>query len=312
MSLTTSGDAKAMAAAFESEAIRCPHTRMMCGDVDGAPWELWRRTPHPALLGDVLGLWAGMVSSAGGHRVLPNGEVMLMFHLGVPQRLTEKGGQTTEELLHLGFVAGLQEQPATYMSLPAETRVVCARLTPRGAYRLFAGLPQAELTGRIVEIDTVLPTRDRIADLHGRMTEAAHLGDALAILERWLQQRFLALDRGHPATCLASTLLSRTTGAMPVQAIVRESGVSERRLRDLMVREVGVPPKRLARILRFRATLDVLAIQREADFAQVAIDLGYYDQPHMNREFRSLAMMTPMQYLDALGDGLDGVDVVAP
>jgi AraC-like DNA-binding protein len=62
--------------------------------------------------------------------------------------------------------------------------------------------------------------------------------------------------------------------------------------------------------VRFRNTLERLARTRSADLSQLALACGYYDQPHLNREFRELALMTPREYLAALGDGLDGADVV--
>jgi AraC-like DNA-binding protein len=36
-----------------------------------------------------------------------------------------------------------------------------------------------------------------------------------------------------------------------------------------------------------------------ASLSQVALDAGYYDQPHMNAEFREMAGLTPRQFLAA-------------
>ncbi|MFW6084495.1 MAG: helix-turn-helix domain-containing protein [Gemmatimonadota bacterium] len=35
----------------------------------------------------------------------------------------------------------------------------------------------------------------------------------------------------------------------------------------------------------------------EPSLAEVALSAGYYDQPHMNREFRRMAGLTPGEYL---------------
>jgi transcriptional regulator GlxA family with amidase domain len=88
------------------------------------------------------------------------------------------------------------------------------------------------------------------------------------------------------------------------------TAVSTRRLRELFVREVGVSPKRLARILRFRAALERLAAAPAVDLTQLALECGYYDQAHLDRDFRELASMTPSEYRVARGAGLDGPDVL--
>ena len=70
-----------------------------------------------------------------------------------------------------------------------------------------------------------------------------------------------------------------------------------------------------SRILRFRRALDELAGglagTPRADLAQLAVTCGYYDQPHMYRDFRALAGMTPLEYLAARSDRIHGSDVMA-
>jgi transcriptional regulator GlxA family with amidase domain len=95
-----------------------------------------------------------------------------------------------------------------------------------------------------------------------------------------------------------------------VDGLADAAALSPRRLRELFLREVGVPPKRLARILRFREALERLATAPAIDRTRLALDCGYCDQAHLYRDFRDLASMTPADYRAALGAGLDGPDVL--
>lgn len=296
------------------EATAGARTRVTRSDPDAPPaerWEMWQRTPPPGLQGLIAGLWAGDADQAvARHQMLPNGELMLMFHLGPTQRLTELGGRACDELLGTGFLAGLQERPSTFETFRANTRVVAARLWPAGAWRLLGGLPQAELTGRVVEIEAALGTCEGVRVLHERMAEAPDLGAALDLLEAWLVRRVAHARAPHSATDAAGSLLRDARGALRVDGLADAAEVSPRRLRELFAREVGVPPKRLARILRFREALERLATAPAVDLTRLALECGYYDQAHLYRDFRSLAAMTPLDYLTRRHPGSDTPDVL--
>jgi AraC-like DNA-binding protein len=235
---------------------------------------------------------------------------MLMLHLGPGQRLLERGGEACNEVFHDGFISGIQERPSTYYCAEPHSRVAAVRLLPLGGYALLGGLPQVELTGQVLDPRAVLGGPSGITALRERMHEASDGGAMLGLLETWLLQRFGTARSPHAATREASALLGGTAGALRVDALASTTGVSPRRLHELFVREVGVPAKRLARILRFRQVLSGLATTPAIDLARLAQHCGYYDQSHLNRDFRDLATMTPLDYLVAHGTGLDGPDVI--
>lgn len=278
---------------------------------DAEPWELWERRPPASMCGLVAGLWAGSAArSEARHRTLPNGELTLMFHLGPTQRLLELDGSPCRSGLGASFLSGLQERPSTFESFEAHTRVAAVRLRPPGGWRLLGGLSQAELTGCVLDAETVLGGASGVAALHERMGNASDLGGALDWLEAWLAARFARSRPAHPATHAAGSLLYDARGRLRVDGLAHAASVSPRRLRELFLRQVGLPPKRLARILRFREALERLATAPAVDLTRLALDCGYYDQAHLHRDFRALAMMTPVDYLTALGAGLDGPDVL--
>jgi AraC-like DNA-binding protein len=286
-------------------------TRVMRGPSPGMEWEMWRRTPPPALGGAVIELWAGFEpGSPARHRVLPNGEVSLMLQIGAAQRLVEHDGVKHDTMLKGAIVSGLQERPGTFEST-APMSVVSARLTPLGAWIVLGGVPQGELAQRVLSIDDVLPACAGMSELSERLLEVSDLGEGLDLLEHWLLARMLSGDapQPHAATQLATACL-QTQPQLSIAAIAKTCGVSGRRLHELFLREVGLSPKRLARILRFRRALQMLAGAAHGDLRDVALSCGYYDQPHLYRDFRALAHLTPIEYMAKLGAGLDGADVL--
>jgi AraC-like DNA-binding protein len=74
----------------------------------------------------------------------------------------------------------------------------------------------------------------------------------------------------------------------------------------------GLSPKTVARLLRF-ADVRQRIERAPARWAQVAFDVGYADQSHLNRDFRQLAGTTPTDFVARLipGGGVVG-DGCAP
>jgi len=54
-----------------------------------------------------------------------------------------------------------------------------------------------------------------------------------------------------------------------------------------------VSPKVLARMLRFGRVLQALRRDPGSDLLGVALDAGYYDQSHLNRDVQAFAGITP-------------------
>ena len=82
-----------------------------------------------------------------------------------------------------------------------------------------------------------------------------------------------------------------------MRALAEELGWSHRRLIARFREQVGLPPKIMGRILRFDRVTQLLLDVEGPRLAEVAYECGYYDQAHLNRDFRDFAGTTPGDYL---------------
>jgi AraC-like DNA-binding protein len=89
--------------------------------------------------------------------------------------------------------------------------------------------------------------------------------------------------------------LELSDGAVPIGELAAELGWSRRHLAVRFREELGMAPKALARLLRFERA--VKRLRAGDELADLALDAGYYDQAHFNRDFRAFAGTTPTQYL---------------
>jgi AraC-like DNA-binding protein len=163
------------------------------------------------------------------------------------------------------------------------------------AARAVFGVPLHEMVDRIVPIDELWGRAgsellDALAPLEGRSRAL------VAALEGSLLRR---LDRAKPAADAevvrhAARALERCAGATGVLALAKRLGVGERALRESFREHIGVSPKRYARIARIRR---VASRAGTAGWADLALEHGFYDQAHLNAEFRALLGVTPRDFL---------------
>jgi AraC-like DNA-binding protein len=135
--------------------------------------------------------------------------------------------------------------------------------------------------------------------------QAASWPDRFAVLDAVLSHRLAAYrDAKHEVSSevrIAWQRLLSSGGTIGVSALAAETGWSEWHLRNRFAAEIGLTPKAAARVVRFDRARRLL--QRRAasglslELAALAAHCGYYDQAHLDREFRSLAGAPPTTWL---------------
>jgi AraC-like DNA-binding protein len=232
---------------------------------------------------------AGRRPATHREHVLPTGGMHLVFRLTeAPLRLFQGEEDRHGRLVGPTVVGGAR---ARYYvrELPQPDGSVGAMLRP-GAARWLLAATAAELSGRHTDLEDLWGLAARSA--HERLLEAGDPGDALRLLEELLVQRLPVVRGLHPVVARA---LFEFTATDQVAAVVARSGCSHRHFVALFRDAVGLSPKRYCRVLRFRRALQLVAGNR-ISLAQIALESGYSDQAHFQREFRELAGMAPDAY----------------
>lgn len=140
----------------------------------------------------------------------------------------------------------------------------------------------------------------RAAGLRERLLEAGGAAARIALLHRWLLG--IAGAATVPAMiAMTAARLQRAPSITRIANICNETGLSPRRFGTLFREHVGMSPKRYARLQRFRAVVASARRDGRVEWSRVAADCGFYDQPHLVREFRAFAGMTPSAYLASCG-----------
>jgi AraC-like DNA-binding protein len=230
-------------------------------------------TPHPALRPFVDRLWIREGSAPRQQfQVLPDGCIDLLLDPARPEAASVVGAMTRALPVMVGG--------------PSST--VAVRFRPGGAVPLLRTRAD-QLTDRRIALDD-LQLRWRPPP----MDDCRDLRQAADRLQRALLDRLSTLAPPDPRLAFAVRALFRPAPP-PIATLAGELGWSRQHAARLFRREVGIGPKLLARVARLqRAVVDVQG-RAGRSLAQAALEAGYFDQAHMDRDFRALAGRSPAQ-----------------
>ncbi len=221
-------------------------------------------------------------------RVLPDGGVHLIFNLGDPPAVPGSGGSAS-------VAAGARCEPSI-IHMAGRVEHVTVTLRPGGIAALL-GIPAAELVAHDVPLDELWGAL--AAEALERLAPTPPTRERAAAMEAVLLDRLAArAARPDAAAAEAVRMIERAGGRIRVRALAGALGISERRLEQIFHRHVGLSPKAVCRIARFRATVALLQREPDRAWSGIAYECGFYDQSHLVNEFRALAGLAPGEFRD--------------
>ena len=253
----------------------------------------YREIPPPAdLRWAVECFWVAEGPAGGTERIVPDGCPELVIQLGGPVRAGDEGEALRAQPRAL--VVG-QRSRALLVSPGSAFRTVAVRLRPSALGRVLHDEAH-RLTDGWGSLEDLFGHEGRT--LLARVEDAATDTERCDLLARFLRRR---LERARPDLPAdgAVEAVRRARGRITVRALRAATGASERTLERAFLREVGLPARTLAAVLRVQAAL--LLRDAEPSWARLAAELDYVDQPHLTREFRRVSGLPPGALLDALG-----------
>ena len=248
--------------------------------------------PSPALSKYLEVIWCVSdeigATPAQAERVLPDGCIEWIFHLGTPFQRQLNG---VLESQRRSFVVG--ELTQFILVQPAgPTLTMGVRFRPGGAYRFFPA-PLNLLT------DETVSTED-VWGIEGKYLEAAVLSEPTQIERQRMIEGFLLarLYRTSERTRFEAAVreIVGSRGRSRVDHLADRIGLSSRQLEREFRTSAGISPKALARIIRFQNLIKMVGESQLRDWAGLALDSGYADQPHMVREFREFCGQSPTEH----------------
>ncbi len=270
-------------------------------------WETFERRPAPELRPYVRRYtgWVDRANYPSRRREVPQDSPVLIVNLFDELRVSQP-----RDPGNLGsyraFFAGLTDSHV-FTETDGSGGGIQVDLTPLGG-RLFLGRPMSETSHAVFELEDLLGADGR--EFAGRLLSARTWDARLDLLDTLLLGRMARAAPVSEGIAWAWNTLTRAHGRIRVGALADELGWSQRHFIRCFRDDIGLPPKQFARVLRFQSAVARLRESRPPRLVDLAIDCGYYDQPHFVRDFRQLAGCTPTEFRASFARETSGI--VAP
>lgn len=262
--------------------------------------------PPLGLFVESIFLYEGYSPDHLREKILPDGHIDLLINLDDSPRKVYR--QTRDDLVyHRSWISGLRSRPIVIDS-GQDSSMMGVRFYSGGTYPFFE-FPLSDLSDRVVELDLILGRS--ISRLRARLLETPDPDRKLLLLENFLLARAGDALQGDRRIRYAIYQLQKKAN-LPISDLADDLGMTHAHLIRLFDEKVGMGPKKLARILRFQKVIQAAESPHELSWVHLAVASGYYDQAHLNRDFKAFTGWSPTEYLSKKGPYINFVPLHEP
>jgi AraC-like DNA-binding protein len=208
--------------------------------------------------------------------VLPHPSVQLAF---------EAHGATVHGIGTRRFIARLE----------GTGRALGVKFLP-GAFAAFCARPMADLVDRVLPLVDVFGSAATV--LARQVADDSDDSRAVRAIEGFLRGLTPLRDPNMELVTRLVELAQRDRSMTRSEALAKRAGMSVRSLQRLFERFLGLGPKWVICRARVQEAADRVATGEAVDWAALAIELGYHDQAHLIRDFKSQIGFTPAAYAE--------------
>ncbi len=215
-------------------------------------------------------------------RILPDACVEVILRgQGTTRRRSNRGFVNQERAIAVG-------QLTEHLELESDGphEIIGIRFKPHGL-SAFTRLPMCDITDSELALDNLWA-----AFPFDRLWEAQSDCDRRFILDQFFCAQLLADDFDqlrHGQLLMAASLLT-------VEQVAKQINLSCRQLQRKFKKQIGLSPYQYRRICRLRVLASQLKQKAMPRLTDLAYQLGFSDQAHMNRDFKSYSGLSPLNF----------------
>ena len=258
--------------------------------------------PHPDLESLVNCYWTLEVPAENDsqrQRIIPDGCIEMAFILGddIKRYTGLLGKRTTEDgfiLQPRAMVLGQIIEPF-YIEPTGYVNTFAIRFYPYG-FSNFVTMSIKNLANK--ETPIALLFEEKTAnELERKIVQATSTEQRIEIIENFL------LDKMNDQTTIDNIVkmtidaLLLTNGSASINTILKEDLSRRWQLERNFLKQIGVSPKQLGKVIRIQTALKLLLNEKAGNLTNVAYESEFYDQAHFIKDFKEFTGINPKEFL---------------
>lgn len=224
------------------------------------------------------------------YKIIPDTSIVLGFQY--KGRLSYIN-DSKEEVLSSTGISGLSDHYKVFRNT-AGIGTVLVFFKEAGAAHFFKQ-PLHELFRESISLDNFM-LRSELLILEEQLCEAQTDVLRIEVVEKFLLSR---IERSSPDEMVltALALIHKSKGTIRITDLMKALNISQSPLEKRFRKAVGTSPKKFASIVRMKHAIHQLA--HANSLVELSYELGFYDQAHFIKEFKTFTGQTPENYFSS-------------
>ncbi len=225
-------------------------------------------------------------------RIVPDGCIEMAFILGNDIKRYTSGDDYI--LQPRAMVLGQTIEPF-YIEPTGYVNTFAIRFYPYG-FANFVTEPIKNLANKETPIGQLFEEK-KARELEEKIIEAKDTKLRIEIIESFLLERLNEKSTVENIVKTTVDALLSTNGNAQIKTILKDDLSKRRLLERKFVKEIGVSPKQLGKLIRLQSALKMLLNKETENLTNIAYQSDYYDQAHFIKDFKEFTGTSPREFL---------------
>lgn len=231
-------------------------------------------------------------SDAQRQRIIPDGTIEMAFILGDDiKRYTSENEFIIQPR---AMVLGQTIEPF-YIEPTGYVNTFAIRFYPYG-FANFVTMPIKNLANKETPIE-LLFGKKTANNLEQKIIEAKNSRERIEIIENFLLEKLNEKTTIDNIVKTTIDALLATNGSASISTILKEDLSKRRQLERKFIKQIGVSPKQLGKVIRLQTALKMLLNKKTENLTDIAYESEYFDQAHFIKDFKEFTGINPKEFL---------------
>lgn len=227
--------------------------------------------------------------------VLPDGTFGIWFMDSKDSVKRNLSTSTIPKTLKKSSLFGQKTKAVNYFYSPGSTQSFGIKINPEGL-PLFLDAGSKEIKNSHVGLDCL--SNKALMELEAKVFEKSIVQDKIKTVEDFMLERIVNLNSKVDYVLFSQIVkyIRYKRGAIRLNQLSEHFNISYKKIERLFQFYLGMAPKVYIRIIRFNSCIHLKNELEQLNLTQLGNEVGFFDQSHFIREFKSFSSLTPKDF----------------